>query len=85
MRLWHKDLISVLPIEQLATQWKELFIIVENIQTKNTPNHILVNKVVDYPYDHLITYAQLVRNEITNKGYQTRNSAWDKIVSLKPI
>ena len=85
MRLWHKDLISVLPREQLVAQWRELSAIVGNIQTKNTPNHILVNKVIDYPYDHFITYAKLVRNEMTNRGYQTRNSVWDKIISLKPI
>ena len=85
MRLWHKNLISVLPREQLVAQWRELSAIAGNIQIKNTPNHILVNKVIDYPYDHFITYAQLVRNEMTNRGYQTRNSVWDKILSLKPI
>ena len=85
MRLWHKNLISTLPREQLVAQWRELSAIAGNIQTKNTPNHILVNKVVDYPYDHFITYAQLIRNEMTNRGYQTRNSVWDKIISLKPI
>lgn len=83
MRLWHKNLISVLPREQLVAQWRELSAIAGNIQTKNTPNHILVNKVVDYSYDHLITYAQLVRNEMTNRGYQTRNCVWNKIISLK--
>ena len=46
MRLWHKDLISVLPREQLVAQWRELSAIAGNIQIKNTPNHILVNKVI---------------------------------------
>ena len=85
MRLWHKDLISVLPREQLVAQWRELSAIAGNIQTKNTPNHILVNKVMDYPFDHFITYAKIVREEMTRRGYQTRNSVWDKIVALQPI
>ena len=85
MRLWHKNLISALPREQLVAQWRELSAIAGNIQTKNTPNHILVNKVIDYPYDHFITYAKLVRAEMTNRGYQTKNSVWCKIVSLNPI
>ena len=84
MRLWHKVLISALPREQLVAQWRELSAIAGNIQTKNTPNHILVNKIIDYPYDHFITYASLIREEMTSRGYQTRNSVWDKIVSLKP-
>lgn len=84
MRLWHKNLISALPREQLVAQWRELSAIAGNIQTKNTPNHILVNKVMDYPFDHFITYAKIVREEMTRRGYQTRNSVWDKIVALQP-
>ena len=47
MRLWHKDMISILPREQLVAQWRELSAIASNIQTKGTPNHILVNKIMD--------------------------------------
>ena len=43
MRLWHIDLISVLPREQLVAQWRELSAIAGAIQKKGTPNHILVN------------------------------------------
>ena len=84
MRLWHKDLISVLPREQLVAQWRELSAIAGSIQTRGTPNHILVNKVLDYSYDHFITYAKMVRDEMTTRGYRTMNSVWNKIVALKP-
>ena len=83
MRLWHKELISVLPRAQLVAQWRELSAIVSNIKTKNTPNHILVNKIMDYSYDHFITYAKLVREEMNRRGYQTRNNVWEKIISIK--
>lgn len=85
MRLWHKQLIPVLPRAQLVAQWRELSAIAGNIQTKNSPNHILVNKIVDYPYSHFITYAKMIRKEMTSRGYQTRDSVWDKIVSLNPL
>ena len=39
MRLWHKDLISVLPRQQLLGQWRECCLIARNIAEKNTPNH----------------------------------------------
>ena len=45
MRIWHKSLIPVLPREQLVAQWRELGAIAGNLNTKGTPNHILVNKV----------------------------------------
>lgn len=84
MRLWHKDLICVLPREQLVAQWRELSAIAGSIQTKGTPNHILVNFVLDYDYNHFISYAAEVRSEMTKRGYRTMDSVWNKISSLKP-
>ena len=40
--------------------------------------------MLDYDYDHFISYAKYVREEMTSRGYRTMNSVWDKIVSLKP-
>ena len=34
MRLWHKDLIDVLPREQLVAQWREISACVSSIQKK---------------------------------------------------
>ena len=84
MRLWHKCLIPVLPRAQLVAQWRELSAIAGNILTRGMPNHILVNKVMIYSYDHFITYAKMIRTEMTSRGYRTMDSVWNKIVSLKP-
>lgn len=48
MGLWHKDLIEKLPREQLVAQWRECSAIAGNLITKGTPNHILVNKILNY-------------------------------------
>ena len=82
MRLWHKDLIPVLPRAQLVAQWRELSSIAGSIQKKGTPNHILVNFVLDYDFKHFISYAYYVRQEMTNRGYRTMDSVWKKITSL---
>ena len=74
MRLWHKDLISVLPRQQLIGQWRECCLIAKNIQEQGTPNHILVNKIMDYPIDHFVTYTYMVYNEMCGRGYFPR---WD--------
>ena len=81
MRIWHKDIIEYLPREQLVAQWRELSAIAGNLNTKGTPNHILVNKVLDYPIDHFISYAFYVRQEMTKRGYRTMESVWEKILS----
>lgn len=84
MRLWHKYFISVLPREQLVAQWRELSSIAGAIQKNGTPNHMLVNFVLDYDFDHFISYAELIRNEMTRRSYKTMDSVWNKIVALKP-
>lgn len=84
IRLWHKNFIKVLPREQLIAQWRELSAIAGAIQKNGTPNHLLVNFVLDYDYDHFISYAYYVRQEMTSRGYRTMDSVWNKIVALKP-
>ena len=81
MRLWHKDLISVLPREQLVAQWRECSAIAGAIQKNGTPNHILVNYVIDN-LDSFVAYSYLVRQEMTNRGYKTMDYVWEKIASL---
>ena len=83
MRLWHKYIISGLPREQLVAQWRECSAIAGNIIARGTPNHILVNKVMDYDFDHFITYSKMIREEMTKRGYRTMDSVWNKIESLK--
>lgn len=70
MRLWHKDLISVLPQKQLISQWRELCCISKNIKEKGTPNHILVNKILNYEESHFIAYTKLVINEFHIRNYK---------------
>ena len=76
MRLWHKDLIPVLPRQQLLAQWRECCCIAKNIAEKGTPNHLLVNRIIDYSEEHFLGYCKLVYNEIINRGYK---ADWEKI------
>ena len=85
IRLWHRDMIKVLPREQLVAQWRECSAIAGNINTKGTPNHILVNKIMDYPMEHFISYAFYIRQEMTRRGYRTMDSVWNKILQTKEV
>ena len=84
MRLWHVNLIPALPKQHLVSQWRELSAIAGAIQKNGTPNHVLVNFVLDYDYDHFISYAKYVREEMSCRGIRTMDSVWNKITSLKP-
>lgn len=70
MRLWHKDLIPVLPDKQLLGQWRECCAIAKNIAEKGSPNHILVNKIMDYPLYHFYNYGVIVACEIDRRGFK---------------
>lgn len=69
MRLWHKDLIPVLPRQQLLGQWRECCAIARNIAEKGTPNHILVNKIMEYQLEHFESYALWVCWNMKSRGY----------------
>lgn len=70
MRLWHKNLIEVLPKQQLTGQWLECSIAVNNIIENKLPGNLIVNKVLDYPISDLIDYVKLVYNEMLRRNYK---------------
>lgn len=84
MRLWHKHLLAYLPREQLISQWQECSTIADAIIKNGTPNHKLVNYIMDYPIEHFVWYSMRVRLEMTKREYKTSQAITDKIWSLLP-
>ncbi len=78
MRLWHKDLIQILPKNQLLSQWRECCCIARNIKVHGTPNHILVNKIMDYGIAHFYSYTKLVYLEMKKRGYKVDADCFKK-------
>ena len=70
MRLWHKDLIRYLPRQQLLGQWRECCAIAKSIAETGTPNHVLVNKVLEYPKLHFVLYGFKIIEEMEKRGYK---------------
>ena len=83
MRLWHKDLIKVLPRQQLLSQWRECCCIARNISVNGTPNHILVNKMLEYPISHFHYYSNIICEEMERRGYKCDYSRFDKWCHLE--
>ena len=70
MRLWHKYLIPYLPRQQLVSQWRECCCIARNIYRNGAPNHILVNKILNYDNTHFDEYTKFVIYEMNARGYR---------------
>lgn len=75
MRLWHYQLIPVLPRQQLLGQWRECCAIAKVIATKKTINHPLVAKITSYPAYMFMGYQMRVKKEIEARGYSVNESA----------
>ena len=82
MRLWHYELIKVLPEAQIRGQWRECCCIAKSIKEKGTPNHILVNKVMNYDIKHFEHYAFLVVQEMKKRGHKINESCFTKYYPL---
>ena len=81
MRLWHKNLLSVLPRLQLVSQYRECCCIAKSIAEKGTPNHILVNRIMDYPLNHFASYTAFVIAEMRARGYKVNSDKFWKWMS----
>ena len=72
MRLWHTDLIKVLPRQQLLAQWRELCSIYANEN-----RHILINFVYE-DLESLRIYSELVKSEMASRGYKLSENSLSK-------
>ena len=70
MRLWHYALLPYLPRLQLVSQWRECCCIAKSIAEKGTPNHVLVNRIMDYPLNHFAIYTAYVIEEMKHRKYK---------------
>ena len=56
MRLWHYELLPYLPEAQFKGQLRELVAIMRDWRDKGKTNHVLINRVMEYPRADLYSY-----------------------------
>lgn len=56
MRLWHYKLLPYLPDAQFKGQLRELVAIMHDWRDKGKTNHLLINRVMEYPKQDLYLY-----------------------------
>lgn len=72
MRLWHEDLIPLLPTQQLLGQHREICAL-RGLSWKKP--HSVVNYVFEHPYQNLFAFHVIVMNEMERRGYSI-NPLW---------
>ena len=65
MRLWHYKLLPYLPDAQFKGQLREVVAIMHVWRDEGQTNHLLINRVMEYPKTHLTAYFLLYRLEYT--------------------
>ena len=66
MRLWHYELIPVLPKKMLVSQWREC-IAIKRQWEKGTLKHRLVSYVKDYDVNYFINYVNKIIGEMDKR------------------
>ena len=56
MRIWHNELLPYLPDAQFKGQLRELVAIMHDWRDKGKTNHLLINRVMEYPKSELVQY-----------------------------
>lgn len=68
MRLWHYKLLPCLDDFHIVAQWRELLAIKGAIDKNGTPNHRLVNKVLDFSILEFKQYTFKVAEEMQRRN-----------------
>lgn len=78
MRLWHYDLIEVLPKEQLVSQWREC-IAIKRQWEKGTLKHRLVSYIMNYHKIYFMNYVIAVCSEMDNRNIKYQFKYFNEI------
>lgn len=75
MRLWHYELLPYLPDSQFKGQLREVVLIMHQWRDEGRTNHLLINKVMEYPKGDLSTYFVIYEGEYV-KRYNKRHDKY---------
>ena len=80
MILWHFSLLPHLDDFHIVAQYRELLAIKRAIDKNGTPNHRLVNKVLDYPLLDFKIYTHKIVNELEKRNIAFQWAKIDEII-----
>ena len=81
MRLWHYDLIKVLPNQMLVSQWREC-IAIKRQWEKGTLKHRLVSYVKEHNKEYFMQYVAHIDIEMTMRKIKHQDKYYNEILSF---
>lgn len=78
MRLWHYELLPYLPDAQFKGQLRELVLIMRHWRDKGKTNHLLINKVMEYPKSELTKYFITYEAQYHKRYGKWITKQWDE-------
>ena len=78
MRLWHYKLLPYLPDAQFKGQLRELVAIMHDWRDKGKTNHLLINRVMEYPKSELTIYWLYYEEEYERRYAKKLNAEYNK-------
>lgn len=69
MKVWHKNLIEVLPNALLIGQFRDICSIAKLIATKGKTSNPFIDPILDWPETHLWVYARYLQAEMEKRGF----------------
>lgn len=84
IRLWHYELIPVLPNKMLVAQWREC-IAIKRQWEKGTLKHRLVSYVMDYDKTIFVEYVGRIYNECLKRNIKIRDKYWFEFLKFCDI
>lgn len=78
MRIFHYALLPYLPDLQFRGQLRELVLIMHQWRDKGTTNHLLINKVMEYPKNDFVRYFLEYEVEYHKRYGKWLTKAWEE-------
>lgn len=78
MRLWHNALLPYLPDAQFRGQYREMIAILRDWKYKGKTNHLLINKVMEYPKNDFVRYFLEYNVEYHKRYGKWLTKAWEE-------
>ena len=83
MRLFHYALLPYLPDLQFRGQLRELVAIMHDWRDKGTTNHLLINKVMEYPKNDFVRYFLEYEVEYHKRYGKWLTTAWEEFKAFQ--
>ena len=78
MRLWHNALLPYLPDAQFRGQHREMMAVLRDWKHKGKTNHLLINKVMEYPKNDFVRYFLEYEVEYHKRYGKWLTKAWEE-------